>query len=261
MRCSNCGSENPSDAAFCEQCGRKLELLCPACRETVSADARFCRKCGTSLSAVPVRSETIAASPSPGAGIRLLAEQTVADVTGGERKTVTALFADIKGSMELMEALDPEEARALIDPALKLMIEAVHSYDGYVIQSTGDGIFALFGAPVAHEDHPQLALYAALRMQGEIERYSAKLRQAGQLPWAAMPDQDRSAAVAAADDALQRRCFRTAIELGRKKRGPPKRRPEEGDEQGSVVVRITRPWRSGCDARSAAPAQPSAGSR
>jgi class 3 adenylate cyclase len=182
MRCSNCGSENPSDAAFCEQCGRKLELLCPACRETVSADARFCRKCGTSLSAVPVRSETIAASPSPGAGIRLLAEQTVADVTGGERKTVTALFADIKGSMELMEALDPEEARALIDPALKLMIEAVHSYDGYVIQSTGDGIFALFGAPVAHEDHPQLALYAALRMQGEIERYSAKLRQAGQLP-------------------------------------------------------------------------------
>src|SRR5690242_6812514 len=182
MRCSNCGSENPSDAAFCEQCGRKLELLCPACRETVSADARFCRKCGTSLSAVPVRSETIAASPSPGAGIRLLAEQTVADVTGGERKTVTALFADIKGSMELMEALDPEEARALIDPALKLMIEAVHSYDGYVIQSTGDGIFALFGAPVAHEDHPQRALYAALRMQAEIRRYAAKLRQTGQLP-------------------------------------------------------------------------------
>ena len=82
---------------------------------------------------------------------------------------VTALFADIKGSTELMEDLDPEEARAIIDPALKLMIDAVHRYDGYVVQSTGDGIFALFGAPVAHEDHPQRALYAALRMQEEMQ--------------------------------------------------------------------------------------------
>ena len=80
----------------------------------------------------------------------------------GERKTVTALFADIKGSTELMRDLDPEVARAIIDPALTLMIEATHRYDGYVVQSTGDGIFALFGAPVAHEDHPQRALYATL---------------------------------------------------------------------------------------------------
>ena len=84
----------------------------------------------------------------------------------GERKTVTALFADIKGSTDLMEDLDPEEARAIIDPALGLMIEAVQHYGGYVVQSTGDGIFALFGAPVAHEDHPQRALYAAVKMQG-----------------------------------------------------------------------------------------------
>ena len=89
---------------------------------------------------------------------------------------MTALFADIKGSTELMEDLDPEEARAIIDPALKLMIDAVHRYDGYVVQSTGDGIFALFGAPVAHEDHPQRALYAALRMQEELKRYSARVR-------------------------------------------------------------------------------------
>ena len=100
----------------------------------------------------------------------------------GERKTVTALFADIKGSTELMEDLDPEEARAIIDPALKLMIEAVHRYDGYVVQSTGDGIFALFGAPVAHEDHPQRALYAALRMQEELRRYSAKAAAEGGTP-------------------------------------------------------------------------------
>jgi class 3 adenylate cyclase len=111
-----------------------------------------------------------------------LAEQAGADVADGERKTVTALFADIKGSTELMEDLDPEQARAIIDPALKLMIEAVRRYDGYVVQSTGDGIFALFGAPVAHEDHPQRALYAALRLQEELKRYSAKVLAEGGTP-------------------------------------------------------------------------------
>jgi len=182
MRCSNCGSENPADSSFCEQCGRKFELLCPACKAPVSPGARFCRNCGTSLSATSRGSEATAPSSSPGAGIRVLAEQTAADVIDGERKTVTALFADIKGSMQLMESLDPEEARAIVDPSLKIMVEAVRRYGGYVVQSTGDGIFALFGAPIAHEDHPQRALYAALRLQEEIRRYSAKLREAGQLP-------------------------------------------------------------------------------
>jgi class 3 adenylate cyclase len=78
-------------------------------------------------------------------------------VLEGERKTITALFADIKGSTELLSDLDPEEARAIIDPALKLMIDAVHRYDGYVVQSTGDGIFALFGAPVAHVNFQERA--------------------------------------------------------------------------------------------------------
>src|SRR6202035_2891073 len=116
--------------------------------------------------------------------VYLAPEQTSADAGAldGERKTVTALFADIKGSMELIEDLDPEEARRLVDPALKLMMDAVHHYGGYVAQSTGDGIFALFGAPVAHEDHPQRALHAARRMQDEMRRYSDKLRAAGNLP-------------------------------------------------------------------------------
>ena len=127
-------------------------------------------------------SEATATRSSSEAGIRLLAEQTAADVMDGERKTVTALFADIKGSMELLEDLDPEEARAIVDPALKLMINAVHRYGGYIVQSTGDGIFALFGAPVAHEDHPQRALYAAVRLQEEMRRYSARLREVGNLP-------------------------------------------------------------------------------
>ena len=105
-----------------------------------------------------------------------------ASAVEGERKTVTALFADIKGSTELMEDLDPEEAQALVDPALALMIEAVRHFDGYIVQSTGDGIFALFGAPTAHEDHPQRALHAALRMQDELRSYSARLRAEGRPP-------------------------------------------------------------------------------
>ena len=108
--------------------------------------------------------------------IRVAAESSEAQALEGERKTVTALFADIKGSMDLMEDLDPEEARGIVDPALRLMIDAAHRYDGYIVQSTGDGIFAIFGAPVAHEDHPQRALYAALRMQDDVKRHAEKLR-------------------------------------------------------------------------------------
>ena len=110
-------------------------------------------------------------------------EQLDASATAdGERKTVTALFADIKGSTELMRDLDPEEARAVVDPVLRLMMAAVHRYGGYVAQSTGDGIFALFGAPIAHEDHPQRALHAALAMQEELRRYADRLRNEGKIP-------------------------------------------------------------------------------
>ncbi|MBI3795845.1 MAG: AAA family ATPase [Deltaproteobacteria bacterium] len=92
------------------------------------------------------------------------------------------MFADLKGSTALIEGLDPEEARAIIDPALQLMMDAVHQYDGYVAQALGDGIFALFGAPLAHEDHPQRALYAALRMQEAMRRYADTLRTKGYPP-------------------------------------------------------------------------------
>ena len=110
---------------------------------------------------------------------RIRAEQAAMESRGaadGERKTITALFADLKGSTALIEGLDPEDARAIIDPALQLMMDAVHRYDGYVAQALGDGIFALFGAPIAHEDHPQRALYAALRMQEEMRGYSDQVR-------------------------------------------------------------------------------------
>src|SRR5271155_2082590 len=183
MRCSKCGAENPEGKKFCGKCGSKLVGRCLKCGAENPPDNAFCGECGTALATNAAPTATGAPKvASTAAAIRVVAEQAEASALEGERKTVTALFADIKGSTELMEELDPEEARAIIDPALKLMIEAAHRYDGYVVQSTGDGIFALFGAPLAHEDHPQRALYAALRMQEELRRYGARLQAEGRAP-------------------------------------------------------------------------------
>src|SRR5215813_13668540 len=179
MRCSKCGADNREGARFCDKCGTKLSPKCSSCGAENRTDARFCDSCGAAFGA----DATVAA---PAAKMNdtpiLVTETSAAENLEGERKTVTALFADIKGSMELIEDLDPEEARAIVDPALKVMIDAVDHYGGYVAQSTGDGIFALFGAPTAHEDHPQRALYAALRMQEELKRYSDRIRTDGRLP-------------------------------------------------------------------------------
>jgi class 3 adenylate cyclase len=177
MKCLACGSNNRIERRFCAECGAALKLLCTKCHGENEPGEKFCGSCGTALTSDAAPRQRITSARSETVGPTELA--TPPD---GERKTVTTLFADIKGSMELIEDLDPEEARHLVDPALKLMIDAVHRYEGYVAQSTGDGIFALFGAPVAHEDHPQRALYAALRMQDEIRHYSDKLRSEGRQP-------------------------------------------------------------------------------
>jgi class 3 adenylate cyclase len=182
MLCTNCGSDNTLDAAFCEQCGHKLEVLCPACGVPVSPGARFCKKCGAPLSATGAPSHQVAAKIPLGAEMSPAVEPAAANIGDGERKTVTALFADLKGSTELMVSLDPEEARAIVDPALRIMVEAVRRYEGYVVQSTGDGIFALFGAPAAYEDHPQRGLYAALQMQQELREYAQRLPSQGRPP-------------------------------------------------------------------------------
>ncbi len=167
MRCPSCNSDNPETTKFCGSCGRPLTKRCDTCGTENPPHFRFCGECGIALAA---NARPAATSPtqvgSDATEILVTARQPVASTSAdGERKTVTALFADIKGSTELMRDLDPEEARAIVDPALKLMIDAAHRYDGYVVQSTGDGIFALFGAPVAHEDHPQRALHAAIAMR------------------------------------------------------------------------------------------------
>jgi class 3 adenylate cyclase len=179
MRCASCGFDNPDGAKFCNECAAPFVVPCPSCGLPNRAGAKFCSECAAALAIRAAETGPSTASrPMPlpeKPGITLGAPATHQDALQGERKTVTALFADIKGSMVLEENLDPEEARAIVDPALKLMIQATRRYDGYVVQSTGDGIFALFGAPIAHEDHPQRALYAAIRMQEDIRRYNETL--------------------------------------------------------------------------------------
>ncbi len=183
MRCSKCGAENREGAKFCNECAAPIEILCPKCSSRNKPGAKFCDECGVRLGGEADTSALVAAPERVRASAEQ-AETAAPESLEGERKTVTALFADIKGSTELEQDLDPEEARAIIDPALKLMIDAVRHYDGYIVQSTGDGIFAVSGAPVTHEDHPQRALHSAIRMQEEIKRHADKLRSEGRAPLA-----------------------------------------------------------------------------
>jgi hypothetical protein len=183
MRCPSCNSQNPEDAKFCDVCGTSLPRRCPLCGAPNRATAKFCNGCGAAIGQETQLRVAYEIEGSQQTNLAFALGTAVEPQSGpeGERKMVTALFADIMGSTELEQDIDPEEARAIIDPALRLMIDAVRRYDGYVVQSTGDGIFALFGAPVAREDHPQRTLYAAMRMQEEIRRYSARLRAEGRL--------------------------------------------------------------------------------
>ena len=185
MRCPSCDWQNSEAAKFCDACGTPLPLHCPACGAPNRTSAKFCNACGAALGQQPQPAAAAHATDKPqpvDLGFALGTAVEPQSVPEGERKMVTALFVDIIDSTELGQNLDPEEARAIIDPALALMIDAVRRYDGYVVQSTGDGIFALFGAPVAREDHPQRTLYTAMRMQDEIRRYSARLRAEGRPP-------------------------------------------------------------------------------
>jgi class 3 adenylate cyclase len=176
MRCSDCKSDNPDGLKFCNECGAALKRECPKCGFENSAAAKFCGQCAAKLENGPSGSR---AATNDNAPAQIDNSSIVDQTVDGERKMVTSLFADIKGSTELMADLDPEEARAIIDPALRIMIRAVRSYEGYVVQSTGDGIYAVFGAPIAYEDHPQRGVYAALEMQKKLREHADRLAKLG----------------------------------------------------------------------------------
>ncbi len=176
MTCPRCQQDNPIQAHFCMRCGTGLTLTCGTCDTVLPPGAAFCVTCGQPVTAAPDRQRfTTPAAYTP----KHLAEKILISKSAleGERKQVTVLFADLKGSTELLADRDPEEARELLDPVLEHMMEAVHRYEGTVNQVMGDGIMALFGAPLAHEDHAVRACYAALRMQESVKRYEEDARR------------------------------------------------------------------------------------
>jgi class 3 adenylate cyclase/tetratricopeptide (TPR) repeat protein len=175
MHCPSCGFENSEGLKFCNECGAPLLVRCAQCGFTNQPQAKFCGACGVAL---PPQARASTAPPLSYTPDHL-AEKILHSKTAleGERKQVTVLFADLKGSMELLADRDPEDARAILDPVLERMIAAVHRYEGTVNQVMGDGIIALFGAPLAHEDHAVRACYAALAMQAALRRYSEEVRR------------------------------------------------------------------------------------
>src|SRR5213083_1034757 len=175
MRCPWCQSENREGVRFCEECGSRLALSCANCGAEMLPDKWFCGSCGTPAVGQPTKRYASPQAYTP----RHLAEKILTSKSAleGERKQVTVLFADIKSSMELLATRDPEQARELLDPVLHSMMEAVHHYEGTVNQVMGDGIMALFGAPLAHEDHAVRACYAALRMQQSVREAAAGHRK------------------------------------------------------------------------------------
>ncbi len=183
MRCPACRHENSGDAKFCEECATPLTRACPECGAQALLTAKFCSECGRLVT--PGADSRTSRFLSPGSYTpKHLAERilTSKNELEGERKRVTVLFADIKSSMELIADIDPEEAQTILDPVLERMMEAVHHYEGMVNRVMGDGIMALFGTPVAHEDHAVRACYAGLRMQGKISQYAIDLQRRHALP-------------------------------------------------------------------------------
>ena len=184
MKCSRCQHENRAGAKFCEECAAPLARTCANCGAQLSPTAKFCSECAhpTSQLAAPTVSPRFSAPEAYTP--KHLAEKIMTSKAAveGERKQVTVLFADLRGSMELLADRDPEDARRLLDPVLEHMMEAVHRYEGTVNQVMGDGIMALFGAPLAHEDHAVRACYAALRMQQAVRRDAESLRRTEGVP-------------------------------------------------------------------------------
>jgi len=178
MQCAGCGHDNPPASKFCLECGAKLSAHCAGCGTALPGGSKFCNECGQPVASAPEGRASRFTAPESYTPKHLVEKiLTSKAALEGERKQVTVLFADLKGSMELVADRDPEDARQLLDPVLEHMMQAVHRYEGTVNQVMGDGIMALFGAPLAHEDHALRACYAALSMQESVRRHAAEVRR------------------------------------------------------------------------------------
>jgi class 3 adenylate cyclase len=177
MKCPKCQFENREGVRFCEQCGAKMELECPNCGAKIPLGSKFCGKCGHNLTlpSEPVpkdltfdeKLEKIQRYLPKGLTEKILSQR---DRIEGERKQVTVMFCDMEGFTYLSERLGPEEAYSIMDEVYEFLIHKVHDYEGTVNEMTGDGIMALFGAPIALEDAPQRAIRSALAIHREMTR-------------------------------------------------------------------------------------------
>lgn len=178
MKCSYCQFDNREGMKFCEECGTKLELKCRNCDAKIPFGRKFCGECGLKLtepSKIPFIDYSEPQSYTP----KFITDKILTSRSSieGERKLVTVFFADVANYTSIAEKLDPEEIHQIMDGCLKILMDEIHHYEGTVNQFTGDGVMALFGAPIAHEDHAQRACYAALSIQKALKNYSEKIKQ------------------------------------------------------------------------------------
>lgn len=177
MKCPKCRFKNPEATQFCGKCGTRLEKICQQCNSSNPPDFRFCGKCGHDLSQLK---ESLAVDYSEPQSYtpKFLADKilTTRSSIEGERKLVTVLFADVANYTAISEKLDPEEVHQIMDGCFRILMDEIHRYEGTINQFTGDGVMALFGAPVAHEDHAQRACYAALSIQKALEEFGQELK-------------------------------------------------------------------------------------
>ncbi|MBC2717815.1 MAG: AAA family ATPase [Desulfobacteraceae bacterium] len=178
MKCPKCQFDNRESAKFCLECGDKLERTCPECKKALPHEAKFCDECGYNLKKpeqAPPLDFTQPQSYTP----KFLADKILTSRSSieGERKLVTVLFADVANYTAISEKIDPEEIHQIMDGCFKILMDEIHKYEGTINQFTGDGVMALFGAPIAHEDHAQRACFAALSILKSLETYGGKVKK------------------------------------------------------------------------------------
>jgi class 3 adenylate cyclase/tetratricopeptide (TPR) repeat protein len=177
MKCPKCQFENAEGSKFCNECGSKLEIICSACGKINSLISKFCNECGQDLREL-IEAPPIDYSKPHSYTPKFLVDKilTTRSSIEGERKLITVLFADVANYTAMSEKLDPEEVHQIMDGCFKILMDEIHKYEGTITQFTGDGVMALFGAPVANEDHAQRACYTALSIQKAVEEYGQEVK-------------------------------------------------------------------------------------
>jgi class 3 adenylate cyclase/ribosomal protein L40E len=176
MKCPKCQFDNPDGLVFCGKCGAKLEKVCLKCNFSNPVDFKYCGKCGNALEELQAAAPIDYSQPQSYTP-KFLADKilTTRSSLEGERKLVTVLFADVVNYTAMSEKLDPEEVRQIVDGCFHILMGEIHKWEGTITQFTGDGLMAIFGAPIAHEDHAQRACYAALSIQKALVEYGEKI--------------------------------------------------------------------------------------